>query len=104
MSTRLILIAALALATLPALADDAIPSASCTKPELQTDAGGKLKNVKELNGQASAYQTCIQGYIADRNKVADQLDAQSKANRKAANAAANDFNSFVDALKAAQSK
>jgi len=103
MTKPLILIAALALA-LPALADDAIPAATCTKPELQTDAGGKLKNAKELSGQASAYQSCIQSYITERNKTADGLDAQSKANRKAANAAANDFNDFVNALNAAQKK
>jgi hypothetical protein len=103
MSKKLILIAALTLA-LPAFADDAIPTPTCTKPELQTDANGKLKNVKELNGQANAYQTCVQAYIADRNKVADGLDAQSRANRKAANAAANEFNDFAGALTAAQKK
>jgi hypothetical protein len=90
-----------ALAADPAPAE-AVPAPSCTKPQIQLDDKGKLKNSKELQAQVGSYGKCIDAYVAERKQVADAHQAIVKANRDAGNAAVVEFNDFAEALRTAQ--
>jgi hypothetical protein len=99
--------AAFAADTAPATtppATETIPTMSCSKPQLQLDPAGKLKNPKELQTQVNTYQSCIDSYIAERKQAVNLHEAAAKANRDAGNAAVKEFNDFAAEISAAQQK
>lgn len=90
-------------AAAPAAAET-VPASTCTKPQIQLDQDGKLKNSKELQPQVTAYQNCTDAYIAERKQAVSQHEAAARAHREAANNAVKEFNDFADALRTAQQK
>ena len=83
---------------------ETVAPTTCEKPQLEFDAAGKLKNTKDLQPKATAYQNCTDAYVTQQKQAVQASEAAAKAHRDAANDAVQQFNSFAAELSAAQQK
>lgn len=88
-------------ATAPVAAQPvAVPAPTCVKPAIPELKALDKKASDALNAGSTAYQKCVQAYIAERREVAKQHEAIINANMNASNALAADFNAFGAQLEA----
>ena len=80
----------------------AVPPHGCSAPEFPAnfDKGLNKKQSDTFNAATKAYKKCMDDYFDARKAVVDQHNAIAKANADAAQAAAKEFNVFVDGLNA----
>ena len=104
LSLSLVLTAFAAHGQAPAAATPAVvvPPLTCTAPAFPAnfDKGLNKKESEAFNAATKDYKKCMDSYFDARKVVVDQHNAIAKANADAAQAAAKQFNGFVEALNA----
>jgi|GEM_PF-2258286 len=103
LSLALALTAFAAQAQTPAAAPaSAVPPLACTAPPFPAnfDKGLNKKESEGFNTATKEYKKCMDSYFDARKAVVDQHNAISKAHADAAQAAAKQFNGFVETLNA----
>ena len=90
------------LAGTPSLAQDvasSIPPSSCQAPNLIDRISIPQEDLAHLKGQAQAFETCTQEYVAARQASLTAAEAKAKAEADAANNAVRDANAFMAKFK-----
>lgn len=80
----------------------AVPPLTCITPVFPAnfDKGLNKKESDGFNAATKEYKKCMDAYFDARKAVVDQHNTIAKANADAAQAAAKQFNVFVDGLNA----
>ena len=81
----------------PATPVEVIAPTTCEKPTIEYDKDGILTKGKALQVKATAYQSCIDAYVAIQKEAAREHYA-------AGDAAIRDYNAFVNDVNAANKK
>jgi len=76
---------------------EVIAPTTCEKPTIEYDKDGILTKGKALQVKATAYQSCIDAYVAIQKEAAREHYA-------AGDAAIRDYNAFVNDVNAANKK